>query len=94
MLKLESHNFQTYYAAIFVKALYSYGLKHVIISPGSRNTPLTLAFAAHPHIKKHVAVDERSAGFMALGIGMSSGDPAVLVCTSGTAPANYFPAVI
>jgi 2-succinyl-5-enolpyruvyl-6-hydroxy-3-cyclohexene-1-carboxylate synthase len=94
MLKLESHNFQTYYASIFVKALYSFGLKHVIISPGSRNTPLTLAFAAHPHIKKHVAVDERSAGFMALGIGMSSGDPAVLVCTSGTAPANYFPAVI
>ena len=94
MHKFELQNFQTYYASIFVKALYSYGLKHVIISPGSRNTPLTLAFASHPNIQKHIAVDERSAAFMALGIGMYTGNPAALVCTSGTAPANYFPAII
>lgn len=70
------------------------GLRHVIISPGSRSTPLVMAFAAHSGIKKHVVLDERSAAFIALGIGMQSGNPAALVCTSGTAVANYFPAVI
>jgi 2-succinyl-5-enolpyruvyl-6-hydroxy-3-cyclohexene-1-carboxylate synthase len=66
----------------------------VVISPGSRSTPLTLAFAAHPFITSHVVVDERSAGFIALGIGMKSSSPAALVCTSGTAVANYLPAVV
>jgi 2-succinyl-5-enolpyruvyl-6-hydroxy-3-cyclohexene-1-carboxylate synthase len=73
---------------------YSYGVRHIVISPGSRSTPLTLAAAAHPGFRKHVHIDERSAGFMALGIGKSTDIPALLICTSGTAVANYYPAVI
>src|SRR5690606_12177534 len=58
------------------------------------STPLTLAFAAHPGFKKHIIIDERSAAFTALGMGKASGNPAVFVCTSGTAVANYYPAVV
>lgn len=90
----KAQNLPTFWSALFVNELYRSGLRHVIISPGSRSTPLTMAFAMHSGIQKHVAVDERSAAFMALGIGMESGAPAALVCTSGTAVANYFPAVI
>lgn len=70
------------------------GLRHIVISPGSRSTPLTLAAAAFRKINKHVILDERSAGFTALGIGKATGKPAMLICTSGTAAANYYPAVI
>lgn len=70
------------------------GVRHVVISPGSRSTPLTLAAAANDRLKKHVILDERSAAFTALGIGKATNIPAVLVCTSGTALANYYPAVI
>jgi 2-succinyl-5-enolpyruvyl-6-hydroxy-3-cyclohexene-1-carboxylate synthase len=94
MANINPHNLPTQWAAHFVDALASLGLKHVVISPGSRSTPLTLAFAQHPDIQKHVVLDERSAGFIALGIGLESGTPAALVCTSGTAVANYLPAVI
>ncbi len=93
MPEIDVQNIQTYHAAIVVKSLAANGLEHVIISPGSRSTPLTLAFAAHPKIKSHVVIDERSAAFVALGIASASGKPAALVCTSGTAVANYFPAV-
>ncbi|NIV13412.1 MAG: 2-succinyl-5-enolpyruvyl-6-hydroxy-3-cyclohexene-1-carboxylic-acid synthase, partial [Aliifodinibius sp.] len=78
----------------FFRALYKYGIEHVVVSPGSRSTPLTLAVASNPHIQKHVILDERSAAFTALGIGKATNIPAVLVCTSGTALANYYPAVI
>ncbi|MDR9365921.1 MAG: 2-succinyl-5-enolpyruvyl-6-hydroxy-3-cyclohexene-1-carboxylic-acid synthase [Balneolaceae bacterium] len=74
--------------------LYENGVRHAIISPGSRSTPLTLASAIHPGIQKRVVLDERSAAFIALGIGKSTGMPAVLICTSGTAVANYMPAVV
>lgn len=87
-------NLPFYWSTIFVRRLFESGVRHAVISPGSRSTPLTLAFAAHPGISKHVVLDERSAAFTALGIGKSSGIPPVLVCTSGTAVANYFPAVI
>jgi len=75
-------------------ALADLGLRHVVISPGSRSTPLALAFASEPRITSRVVLDERSAGFFALGIAKQSGIPAALVCTSGTATANYFPAVV
>ncbi len=78
----------------FLKILQNRGLKHAIISPGSRSTPLVLAAASIPAIQKRVILDERSAGFTALGIGKATGNPAVLICTSGTAVANYLPAVI
>jgi len=74
--------------------LHRFGVEHIVISPGSRSTPLVLAASSIPNIKKHVILDERSAAFFALGIGKSTGKPAVLICTSGTAAANYFPAVI
>ena len=70
------------------------GLRHAVISPGSRSTPLALAFAAERRITCHVVHDERSAGFFGLGIAKQSGIPAALICTSGTAAANYLPAVV
>ncbi|MEN8113898.1 MAG: 2-succinyl-5-enolpyruvyl-6-hydroxy-3-cyclohexene-1-carboxylic-acid synthase [Actinomycetota bacterium] len=70
------------------------GMRHAVLSPGSRNTPLTTAFDAEPRIETHIVLDERSAGFYALGIAKQSGEPVALVSTSGTAAANYFPAVV
>ena len=79
--------------SVLVRSLYENGVRHAVISPGSRSTPVTLAFAIHKGFRKHIVIDERSAGFIALGIGKETGVPAVLVCTSGTAAANYLPAV-
>ena len=69
------------------------GVRHAVICPGSRSAPLALAFARHGGIRVQVAHDERGAAFVALGIAKSSGIPAVLVLTSGTAVANALPAV-
>ena len=69
------------------------GVAHAVISPGSRSTPLTLTFAQTPGITTWTRLDERSAAFFALGIAKTSGEPVVLVCTSGTAASNYLPAV-
>ncbi|MGA7936290.1 MAG: 2-succinyl-5-enolpyruvyl-6-hydroxy-3-cyclohexene-1-carboxylic-acid synthase, partial [Kovacikia sp.] len=65
-----------------------------VICPGSRSAPLAVAFANHPHIQAIPVLDERSAAFFALGIARQSHRPVVLVCTSGTAGANFYPAVI
>ena len=70
------------------------GVREVVVAPGSRSTPLVLAFDANEHFTMRVHLDERSAAFFALGIGKASGMPAVLVTTSGTAGANAFAAVI
>ncbi|HET8866127.1 MAG TPA: 2-succinyl-5-enolpyruvyl-6-hydroxy-3-cyclohexene-1-carboxylic-acid synthase [Gracilimonas sp.] len=94
MLENEPQNIAFNWSTVFVRSLFEEGLEHVVISPGSRSTALTLAFSAHSGFKKHISIDERSAAFMALGLGKSTGKPAVLVCTSGSALANYFPAVI
>ncbi len=69
------------------------GVADVVVCPGSRSTPLALAVAADARLTVHVHHDERSAGFLALGIGLASGDPAVVVTTSGTAAAELHPAV-
>jgi 2-succinyl-5-enolpyruvyl-6-hydroxy-3-cyclohexene-1-carboxylate synthase len=82
------------WATTFLKTLSELGTKHIIISPGSRSTPLTLAAAVNDSFEKKVILDERSAAFTALGIGKATNIPAVLICTSGTAVANYYPAVI
>jgi 2-succinyl-5-enolpyruvyl-6-hydroxy-3-cyclohexene-1-carboxylate synthase len=82
------------WSEIFVDELARSGLRHVCIAPGSRNTPLTLAFAAHPTIKVHSLLDERCAGFFALGLALATGAPVAVLCTSGSAIANFFPAVV
>jgi len=81
-------------ASVLIRSLHAQGVRHAVVSPGSRSTPLTLALAHHSGFEKHVVLDERSAAFIALGIGKATGLPAILVCTSGTAAANYFPAVV
>jgi len=70
------------------------GVRHAVVCPGSRSAPLAAAFARHPEIAVHIAHDERGGAFMALGIAKSSGIPAVLVMTSGTAVANALPAMV
>lgn len=77
-----------------VEELYANGLRHAIISPGSRSAPLAFAFDVHRGYTKTIILDERSAAFTALGIAKAGGSPAALVCTSGTAAANYFPAIV
>jgi 2-succinyl-5-enolpyruvyl-6-hydroxy-3-cyclohexene-1-carboxylate synthase len=77
-----------------VAGLADAGVDTVFISPGSRNTPLTLAFAADPRVRDISIRDERSAGFAALGYGKATGRPAAVVCTSGSAATHYFPAVV
>lgn len=72
---------------------YQKGIKYVVISPGSRSTPLTLAFLRHGKFKCYIITDERSAAFTALGIAQQIQKPVVLICTSGTAVLNYAPAV-
>jgi 2-succinyl-5-enolpyruvyl-6-hydroxy-3-cyclohexene-1-carboxylate synthase len=69
------------------------GVRHAVVAPGSRNTPMGLALAERAEMAVHVVHDERSAAFVALGLGLS-GSPAVLLCTSGTAAANLHPAVV
>ncbi|SFB18481.1 MULTISPECIES: 2-succinyl-5-enolpyruvyl-6-hydroxy-3-cyclohexene-1-carboxylic-acid synthase [unclassified Bacillus (in: firmicutes)] len=84
----------TAYIAAFVAELVNTGIKDVVVSPGSRSTPMALVMAEHPGLNVHIQVDERSAAFFALGIAKSTGKPVALLCTSGTAAANYYPAII
>lgn len=84
-------------ARVIVRQILEAGITDAVISPGSRNAPLTLAlFAASEKglIKLHVRIDERTAAFFALGVAKASKRPVPIVCTSGTAVANYHPAVL
>ncbi|RPF50283.1 2-succinyl-5-enolpyruvyl-6-hydroxy-3-cyclohexene-1-carboxylic-acid synthase [Aquisalibacillus elongatus] len=85
---------QTYFVSNFIDELYQNGLQHVVISPGSRSTPLAMTFSEHPSIQEWVHFDERSSAFFALGIAKRTQKPVALVCTSGTATANYYPAIV
>ena len=71
----------------------AHGIEEAVLSPGSRSALLTVCFARHPQIRKHVVVDERSAAYAALGIAQQTENTVALVCTSGTAALNYAPAV-
>ncbi len=73
--------------------LYQKGITEVVVSPGSRSAPLTLAVARHPKLRVRVMADERSAGFVALGMAQQSRKPVALICTSGSAAYNLAPAV-
>ncbi|MDQ0231104.1 2-succinyl-5-enolpyruvyl-6-hydroxy-3-cyclohexene-1-carboxylic-acid synthase [Metabacillus malikii] len=84
----------TRYVASFVDELVSSGVDKVVISPGSRSTPLAILMAEHPSLTCYIHIDERSAGFFALGLAKSQRKPVALLCTSGTAAANYYPAII
>jgi len=81
------------WAGIITEELARSGLRHAVISPGSRSTPLVLTLAAHPDITDHSVIDERSAAFYALGLARVTARPVALLCTSGTAAANYYPAI-
>ncbi len=87
-------NVNALWCSVLVETLARLGVRHAVVSPGSRSTPLTFALVRHPEIESIPVLDERSAAFFALGIAKREGRPTVLVCTSGTAGANYFPAVI
>jgi 2-succinyl-5-enolpyruvyl-6-hydroxy-3-cyclohexene-1-carboxylate synthase len=91
--RVDPTNANTALASAFVEELARGGLRHAVVSPGSRSTPLAVALWRAPEIEVTVIVDERSAAFFALGAAQASGDPVALLCTSGTAVANYHPAI-
>ena len=76
-----------------ISAVYQYEIDTVVISPGSRNAPLTVGFSNHPAIETFRIVDERCAAFFALGIAQQTQKPVAIVCTSGSALLNYYPAI-
>jgi 2-succinyl-5-enolpyruvyl-6-hydroxy-3-cyclohexene-1-carboxylate synthase len=90
---MDPTNANTALASAFVEELARGGVRLAVVSPGSRSTPLAVALWRQPEIEVSVIVDERSAAFFALGAAQASGQPVALLCTSGTALANYHPAV-
>ena len=92
--KLDFRNTNSLWCSVLVETLVRLGARHAVTCPGSRSTPLTMALARHPGIEVTPVLDERSASFFALGLAKQTQRPAILVCTSGTAGANFHPAVI
>ncbi|QVY65511.1 2-succinyl-5-enolpyruvyl-6-hydroxy-3-cyclohexene-1-carboxylic-acid synthase [Polaribacter sp. Q13] len=80
-------------AQIVISACIQFHIDTVVISPGSRNAPLTVGFSNHPEIKALSVVDERCAAFFALGIAQQTQKPVAIICTSGSALLNYYPAI-
>ncbi|MGK7929111.1 MAG: 2-succinyl-5-enolpyruvyl-6-hydroxy-3-cyclohexene-1-carboxylic-acid synthase, partial [Spirulina sp.] len=93
-MPLDFRNINTLCSSILVQTLARLGLTTAILCPGSRSTPLTVAFARDDRLDTLAILDERSASFFALGVAKKSRLPVVLVCTSGTAAANFYPAII
>lgn len=87
-------NPSTALAAVVVDELAAGGVRHIVISPGSRSAALAIAAVEHDAIETRVVVDERSAAFHALGVALASSQPVAVLATSGTAPANFYPAVV
>ncbi len=92
---MDPSNTNTALCSAFAEELFRSGVRLAVVSPGSRSTPLALALWRQEgvEIEVTIAIDERSASFFALGAAQASGEPVVLLCTSGTAAANYHPAV-
>ena len=82
------------FALVVVDELVRHGVQHAVLAPGSRSTPLALAFAEDERIDLHVRIDERSAAFFALGLARETGLPVPILCTSGTATAHFHAAVL
>jgi 2-succinyl-5-enolpyruvyl-6-hydroxy-3-cyclohexene-1-carboxylate synthase len=93
-LTLDFRNTNALWSSVLVETLARLGVRQAVTSPGSRCAPLTFAFARHPQIEAIPVLDERSAAFFALGLAQQHHRPVVLVCTSGTAAANYLPAIV
>ena len=90
-------NPSTAFGTVFADELARCGVREVVIAPGSRSTPLAMSFyelEQAGRVRLHVRIDERSASFTALGLAKASGRPVAVLCTSGTAAANFHPAVI
>lgn len=82
------------WADVIAETLHRKGVSYVVTCPGSRSSPLTFAFARHAQIEAIPVLDERSAGFFALGLAKRTGKPVAIVCTSGSAVANFFPSIV
>ncbi|MEF8806632.1 2-succinyl-5-enolpyruvyl-6-hydroxy-3-cyclohexene-1-carboxylic-acid synthase [Natronomonas sp.] len=89
-----ARNVNSLWAEVIADELVKAGIETAVLAPGSRSTPLTVAFAEHPDIEALSLLDERSAAFFALGRAKRTGRPVPLICTSGTALANFHPAVV
>lgn len=100
-MNLDFRNTNSLWCSVLAGTLHRCGVRHAVVSPGSRSAPLVFAFASHPGIETIPILDERSAAFFALGLSKQTSSaqsapasPVALVCTSGTAAANLFPAII
>ena len=82
------------WSALIAEELFRLGVENICIAPGSRSTPLVMAFVEHKGLTCHSHFDERSLGFYALGIAKSSEKPVVILTTSGSAVANLLPAIV
>jgi len=91
---MTERNVLTEWSRVLLASLAEAGVEDVILSPGSRSTPFMLAAAERPDLTCHDAIDERAAAFYALGHARRTGRPVLLVCTSGSAAAHYFPAIV
>ncbi|BBM85460.1 2-succinyl-5-enolpyruvyl-6-hydroxy-3-cyclohexene-1-carboxylic-acid synthase [Candidatus Uabimicrobium amorphum] len=93
-MNLQHQNINAFWSSLIVEECLRNKITHFCISPGSRSSPLTCAIARATKAHKKIFYDERAAAFYAVGYARATGKPAVLVCTSGTAVANYLPAVV
>src|SRR5262249_1424047 len=92
--ELPAPNRSALFPALFTDELVRAGVQHACVTPGSRSTPLVLALASHPALRVWPHLDERCAAFFALGLAKATRLPVALACTSGTAAANFLPAVV
>jgi 2-succinyl-5-enolpyruvyl-6-hydroxy-3-cyclohexene-1-carboxylate synthase len=90
----QAQDVQATFCATLVDEWMRHGLRHAVVAPGSRSTPIALALVERTDLEVDVFLDERSAAFAALGIGLATGAPAVLLCTSGTASTHFHGAVV
>lgn len=82
------------YVGAFVDELFQSGVRHAVVCPGSRSTPIAMTMAEHSKMKVWMHVDERSAAYFALGMAKALREPVAILCSSGTAAANFFPAIV